>query len=829
MHPRFTPKKHLLAIAIGALFTSGALAQVQPAAVAEAATVVVTGTRVANRTALDTASPVDIISADTLKISGVTEINQALSVALPSLNFPRPGLSDGTDTIRPATLRGMGPDQTLVLVNSKRRHASSLVNVNGTIGRGSASVDLNTIPTAIVRTIEVLRDGAAAQYGSDAISGVVNLRLRTNRDGGEGTVTYGARLTDYDFLAADAPPGGTWTKQTSRKRTDGHTTTVSAWKGLPWGESGHITLAAEFKDQKHTERSGYDMRQQFPRIGGAFDPRENTANRFNAWFGEPEMKQSTLFANVGNTLGNGVKVYGWSSYQKRDARSAAQFRRAFDDRTTLEIHPEGFLPYIDPTVDDFAATGGATYSLGDWDMDASLGYGRNKMMFHIENTLNRSQGVASATDFDAGGFSYDQWVLNMTGVRTLAVSGLASPLNVAVGMEARREGYKLMSGELGSYTQGGVLLPDNTTAAAGAQGFPGFRPSDESDTTRSALGVFVDLEANVTEKLLASVAVRGEHYTDFGNSLAGKLSGRYDFTRQFALRSSLQNGFRAPSPQQQNFTTTSTNFIGGKPFEITTFRPSDPVAVALGAKPLEAEKSVNLSLGAVVRFGSANLTVDAYRIKVRDRIVLSENLTQPNVQQFLKDNNYAGGGGRFFINGVDTTTEGVDIVLGVPLNTGASGKFDFTVAANFTNTDVTRVAAPAQLTALPPPTVPLFATFNVLSFERGQPKNKINASVNWKLGALGATLRATRYGETYMPAINTAPEHTMAPQAVFDMEVRYALSNKVNLALGADNVFDKYPAPVPLAANGTGNTPFSNYAPYGRGGRFVYARAAYAF
>jgi iron complex outermembrane receptor protein len=831
MRACFTPEQHVLAVAIAALCASGgALAQVQPpAAVAEAATVVVTGTRVANRTALDTTAPVDIISADTLKTSGVAEISQALSVVLPSLNFPRPGLSDGTDTIRPATLRGMGPDQTLVLVNSKRRHASSLININGTVGRGSASVDLNTIPTAIVRSIEVLRDGAAAQYGSDAISGVVNVRLRSNRDGGEGTLSYGARITDYDFAAAEAPTGGAWTKQTSRERTDGQTATVSAWKGLPWGESGHITLAAEYKDQKHTERSGYDMRQQYPLVNGAFDPRELTINRFNAWFGEPEMQQSTLFVNAGNALGSGVKLYGWASYQRREARSAGQFRRALDTRNIISIHPDGFLPYIVPSVDDFSATGGVSFPLGDWEMDASLGYGKNKMMFRVENSLNRSQGPTSATEFEAGGFSYDQLVLNLTGVRALPVAGLASPLNVAVGLEARREGYQLMTGELGSYTQGGVRLPDGSTAAAGAQVFPGFRPSDESDTSRSAVGIFVDLEANLSDKLLASVALRGEHYTDFGNNLAGKLSGRYDFSKQFALRGSVQNGFRAPSQHQKNFTTTSTNFIGGQPFEITTFRPTDPVAVALGGKPLEAEKSVNLSLGSVLRLGSVNLTVDAYRIKVRDRIVLSENLTQPNVQQFLRDNNYAGGGGRFFINGVDTTTEGVDAVLGWPMSTASAGKFDFTLAANITKTRVDKVPKTDVLSSLPGTPPPLFDTFNVLSFERGQPKNKLNASVSWKLGRLGATLRATRYGEVYMPAAGTAPELTMPAQTVVDLELRHALSKQFNLALGADNLFDQYPAGVALAGNGTGNTPFSNYAPYGRSGRFVYLRAAYAF
>jgi iron complex outermembrane recepter protein len=828
MPVKFVPKKQVLAVAIASLFTSGA-ALAQAAIVPEVTTVVVTGTRVANRTALDTTSPVDIISAESLKNTGVTEINQALSVALPSLNFPRPGLSDGTDTIRPATLRGMAPDQTLVLVNSKRRHASSLVNVNGTIGRGSASVDLNTIPTAIVKNIEVLRDGAAAQYGSDAISGVVNLRLRTNRDGGEGTVTYGGRITEYDFLASPPPAAGTWAAQTSRKRTDGQTATVSAWKGLPWGESGFITIAAEYKDQKHTERSGYDMRQQYPLVAGSFDPRELTINRYNAWYGEPEMKQSTLFINAGNTLANGLKVYGWTSYQRRDAHTAGQFRRALDDRNIMSIYPNGFLPVISPTVDDVSATGGMTWSMGDWEMDMSLGFGKNSMVFDVDNSLNRSIGPSSKTGFFSGGFSYDQTVYNVTGVRSVPMDSLASPLNIALGAEVRSESYQIFQGEADSYRQGGALLANGGVSAPGAQVFPGFQPRDESDTGRTAVGVFADLEANLTSKLLASVALRAENYSDFGNSLAGKFSGRYDFTKQFALRGSVQNGFRAPSPQQQNFTTTSTNFINGVPFEITTFRPTDPIAVALGATPLKAEKSVNLSLGAVVRFGAANLTVDAYRIKVKDRIVLSENLTQANVRAFLVSQGFAGGGGRFFINGVDTTTDGVDVVLGWPMNAGTAGKFDFTVAGNFTKTDVTRVPVTAAVSALPGGAPSLFDRLNVLSLEKGQPKNKLNASVNWKLGALGATFRATRYGEVLSPNASPALDVVIAPKTVVDLEARYALSSKLNLALGADNVFDAYPESVPVALNTTGNTPFPNYAPYGRGGRFVYARASYSF
>ena len=828
---RAKTEKTAVALAIAALCAGFAHAQEAPQAETSAAsaTVVVTGTRVANRTVLDTSAPVDVISAETLKNSGSTELTQALSMALPSLNFPRPALTDGTDTIRPATLRGMSPDQTLVLVNSKRRHASSLVNVNGSIGRGSAAVDLNTIPTAIVKTVEVLRDGAAAQYGSDAISGVVNMRLRTDRTGGEATVNYGANKTEYDLYNAAPPAGGTWTAPASRKRTDGQTATVSIWKGLALGETGYLTIAGEFRDQNRTERAGYDMRQQYALVNGRFDPRENTINRFNAWTGEPDMKQSTLFANAGNDMGGGVKVYGWASYQDRDATSAGYARIPQDARNIQSIYPDGFLPLISPTVKDFSATGGVTWVAGAWDMDASLGYGKNKMEYTIENTLNRSLGPTSKTAFYAGGYSYDQAVLNLTGVRSVEMASFSSPLNVAVGIEARREGYELFAGEEQSYSFGGALLPNGTPTAPGAQVFPGFRPSNEVDAHRNAIGAFVDLEANVTPELLASVAVRGERYSDFGNSLAGKLALRYDFNPNFAVRGAIQNGFRAPSPQQQNFTATSTNFINGVPFEITTFRPDDPVAVALGAKPLDAEKSINASLGAVMRLGAVSLTVDAYRIDIDDRIILSENLTQTNVRNYIASQGFIGvGGGRFFINGVDTTTKGVDIVLSMPYNAGDAGKLDFTLAANFTDTKVTKTPTTTQLSNLSPAPV-LFDRLNVLSLEKGQPKNKVSANVNWKLGQWGATLRATRYGEVLSPGTTAAFDFEMGAKTTVDLEGRMAVTPKLTLALGADNVFDQYPETQPPSINTTGNTPFSTYAPFGRAGRYIYGRATYAF
>jgi iron complex outermembrane recepter protein len=793
--------------------------------------IVVTGTRVADRTSLDTSSPVDVITSDSLRQSGTTELNQALAQVVPSFNFPRPGLADGTDTIRPATLRGLAPDQTLVLVNSKRRHAASLVNVNGTVGRGSSAVDLNTIPMAMVDRIEVLRDGAAAQYGSDAIAGVINLRLREDRDGGEFGASFGRRNTSVKTNSAVAPiAGATWPQpeQSSRREKDGDTLELSAWRGFALGDAGFLTVAGEYKDAERTERGGYDVRQQYPLLpGGDFDPREQTFDRYNHWYGDPDLEQWTLFVNSGYDLGNGVSLYGWASYQNREATSAGFYRRANDARNVIEVHPDGFLPLINPEVEDYSIAGGATWSVGEWDLDASLVYGYNSMDFTIRNTVNRSLGEESGTVFDAGGFDADQITFNVSGVRGYDI-GIHSPLNVAVGIEARREGYSISAGEPDSYRNGGVLLDGNPTAS-GAQVFPGFRPSNEVDENRRAIGAFVDLEGEVTEQLLLSAAVRVEEYSDFGSAVAGKASARYDFNDNFSIRGTVQNGFRAPSLQQQYFTATSTNFIDGVPFDITTFPATSDVAAALGALPLDAEESVNFSLGFVLRTGDLRLTVDAYRIEIDDRIVLSENLTQANVRQYLEDLGFiAIGGGRFFLNGVDTVTRGVDVVANYPIDTNGFGHFDLTLAANFNTTDVKRVPATDELAALDPaPT--LFGRVNSLTFEDGTPKDKITASVNWNLQRFGATLRGVRYGEVLSPGTGPANDLELQAKWVVDLEGRMDVTEKVRLALGADNVFDVYPTRSPAALNSTGATPYSNLAPFGRNGRHLYGRLTVAF
>ncbi|TRW50151.1 TonB-dependent receptor [Aliidiomarina halalkaliphila] len=792
--------------------------------------IVVTGTRVAGRSAEESTAPVDIVRGEDLARAGITELNQALSVALPSFNFPRPGLADGTDTVRPATLRGLSPDQTLVLVNSKRRHQAALVNVNGTVGRGSSAVDLNTIPIGAVQSVEVLRDGASAQYGSDAIAGVINVRLREAREGGSVSLQYGWRDTSYTTPTTPPPAGATWSapSEITRSRSDGETVTLNAWTGLPLTDNGYLTLALEYKDQERTERGGWDYRQQYELIDGEFDPREATFDRFSAWYGEPEIEQLTLFANAGINLDDGSKFYGWASYQDRQAVSAGFYRPARDARNVPEIYPDGFLPLIAPDVEDMSLAAGYEWQLGEWAMDTSLVFGQNEMMFTIKNTLNRSMGVDSPTEFDAGGYRYNQLVYNLSGVRFIDVDGLASPLNLAMGLEARREGYRITAGEPASYINGGVTLNGNPTAS-GSQVFPGFRPSNAVSESRTAIGAYVDVEAEMTLDWLVSGAIRVEEYSDFGSTVTGKIATRYDISDDFALRASLQNGFRAPSLQQQYFTATSTNFINGVPFDITTFPVADPVAVALGARPLDAEESINLSLGAVMRFGNVSVTVDAYRIDIDDRIVLSENLVQPNVREYLEEQGFVGiGGGRFFINGVDTETQGVDVVVTWPWMTENAGTFDFNLVGNFNRTKVTRVPATAELEALDPaPT--LFARTNVLTFEKGTPKNKLGLITNWNLDNWSGTMRITRYGEVLSPNNNPALDFELSAKTLVDLEGRYDFNENWSIALGADNIFDTYPDPNPIQLNTTGATSFSNYSPFGRSGRFVYGRVAYRF
>jgi iron complex outermembrane recepter protein len=781
------------------LFAGVASAQtVAPQDEAAVDDIVVTGTRVQNRSRLDTLAPVDVVTAPDLANRGTTELAAALAQSVPSLTFPRPSAVDGTDAIRPATLRGLSPDQTLVLVNGTRRHASALVNVNGSVGRGSAAVDLNAIPTGALDRIEVLRDGASAQYGSDAIAGVVNLRLREAASGGGASVTYGQYFTDVE------------TARGKRDEQDGQTVTASVWQGLGLGDDGFLTLSAEYLQRDPTNRSDYD-------------PRASAATPITARLGDPEVEQWTVFANAGKPLNADWSAYGWAGYQNRDSESAAFPRLRDNPNNVPSIYPDGFLPKIDTTSNDASAAIGLRGLIAGWDADFSLVYGRNAIDFRTEDSLNATYGAASPTSFDSGSLIYDQLVLGADFTRAFEVGLSGGPLNFAWGVEGRWEGYQIEAGQPESYNRG--PLGSNTALAGGAQGFVGFQPSNEVDVDRDNWAAYADVEIPLTDRLTVEGAVRIEDYSDFGDTQNGKFSARYDLSDHFAVRASISTGFRAPSLQQSYFTSTSSVIQNGAVVETGTFPATSDVATALGARPLKAETSTNYSYGAVVRFGGFDLTVDAYKIDIDDQIVLSELINRsfsPQVAALLDPLGVQAA--RFFLNGVSTQTEGVDVVGRYRLPTETVGDFDFTVAANWNDVSVTKV--PTSSSVLNPvPT--LFARQRILTLEEGTPDTKISATANWSLDRFGATVRATYYGDVLQPASIEANDYRTGDKTVVDVEGRFQLTQSVGLSVGVDNLFDEYPDYVPETLNSNGVLGFPYYSPFGFNGRYGYARLTF--
>jgi iron complex outermembrane receptor protein len=759
---------------------------------APAQEIVVTGTRAVGRSRLDTASPVDVLSNAALTHQASTELGAALATVAPSIDFPRPSAVDGTDAIRPATLRGLSPDQTLVLINGVRAHTSALLNINGSVGRGAAAVDLNTIPGVALDTIEVLRDGASAQYGSDAIAGVINLRLRQARSGGAATVDYGFYDTDVDTARGDRHVSGE------------HTFNASAWQGIGFGSDGYITLSGEYQDRSPTNRADYD-----PRV---------TPTRITGRFGDPEVHQYTGWVNAGTSITDALQLYGWFGYQQRNSESAAFPRLPSAAGAVSGLYPNGFLPFIHSNSRDLNSAIGIKGDVGGWTVDANISYGRNRLAYETRNSANYAYGNSSPTNFKDGAMTYDQLV---GGIDVSRKYDVFQSLNVAFGVEGRREGFKITPGERASYD----YPPSGAVPgqAPGAQGFGGFSPLNAIDKHRENGSAYVDLEAQVTDKFLAGVAGRVEDYSDFGWTGNGKLSLRYDFTPNFALRGTASTGFRAPALQQQYFTSVASVITNGVPILTGTYPSTAPVAAALGGKALEPEKSTNLSAGAVVRSGGFDLTIDAYRIHIRDQLGLSENIQasfSPQVAALLAPFNVSAA--RFFINGLASTTKGVDVVGHYRWRSVAAGTFDFTAAGNLNDTKVTKVPTSTS-TLNPAPT--LFARSRILTLEDGTPGTKVTGTADWSLDNFGATGRVTYYGNVTQPGTTPAADAFTGRRAITDLELRYQPKTGVQLALGVSNLFDVYPKQYPAALNSTGVVGFPYYSPFGFNGRYLYARA----
>ncbi|NDY94951.1 TonB-dependent receptor plug domain-containing protein [Wenzhouxiangella limi] len=797
--------------------------------------IAVTGTRRRDRTVTDSSVPIDIISSEALEQTGLSETSAILARVLPSFNFPRPSITDGTDQIRPAQLRGLAPDQTLVLINGKRRHASALLNLNGSVGRGSSAVDLNLIPPNAIERIEVLRDGAAAQYGSDAIAGVINIVLKEGVERFNASAILGRHQTGLDGVPRPGPVAvgedGSLVVSEGAKRTarDGKTVTARLGGGFEVGEEGYFNIAAQFRDRDSTNRSGFDPRQNYPLLeDGSYDPREFRFDRINHRYGDPEVKEISAFFNGAVPLGS-MELYTFGNYASREGDAGGFYRRALDGRNVLEIYPDGFLPLITTDTDDSSLAAGVRGEIGEWFVDASIVYGTNELDFGVINSLNRSLGPTSQTEFEAGSLRNHHMVYNVDASKLFNIGDI--PTNIAFGAEFRDEEYELGAGEPNSIVEGPF------GGAAGSQVFPGFTPESEITGERDNTSLYAEVDADLTQRLNASAALRYEDYSDFGSTLNWKVAGRFQATDAFGLRGSVATGFRAPSLAQQSFTSIATVFVDGVPTETGTFRPDSDVARALGSPGLEEETSFSYSLGFVWQpMQRLNITADFFRIDIDDRIVLSENLSGPGIEELL-----AGTGAnraRFFLNGIDSETKGVDIVSTYSLVLEERGTLDFNAGFNYTDNKVADVLPPPdELAEVGVTEDNLFSSREQRRFEIGSPKSSFNFGATWRYGNWRVTGLTTRFGRTVDPQSDPARDQKMTPKWVTDLEVGYRPSENWSIAVGANNLLDVYPDTREEMNDraGVGTTtfnrifPYSSFSPFGFNGRFVYSRVTFEF
>lgn len=796
--------------------------------------VVVLGTRREGRTITQSSVPVDVISAQEVQATGYTQTTQVIRALVPSFNSPESSITDGTDHVRPATLRGLGPDQTLVLVNGKRRHNSSILHVNGSVGRGSTGVDLNAIPSNMIERIEVLRDGAAAQYGSDAIAGVINIVLKEST-GFDGSFSYGQNVSQEErgYAPNQALPdgGSTAAFQSSPyypgredvTRIDGKTVNLHLGYGFELPNNGRLYVAGQYRDRGRTNRSGIDPRPNYPEINGEPDPRELTFDRNNHRYGSSELLDVSGFFNGHMEVADDIELYAFGGISLREGESGGFYRRALDARNVPEYYPDGFLPLITSEVYDGSIGFGLKGRAAGWRYDLSQVYGHNSINYGVTNSVNTSIGVGSPTTFKAGTLAFDQATTNLDLVRTTDI-GLAQPLSIAVGSEFRYELYRILRGEAESYADGG------SGGAPGAQVFPGFSPRNEQNEDRYSVAAYIDLETDIVDAWTVGLASRAESYSDFGNTLTGKFSTRYEILDGLAIRGAASTGFRAPSLAQSYFTSIATVFIDGVPFEVGTFPVNSPAAQALGAQPLEAETSVNLSAGVTFERGNFSLTTDVYRIDIDDRIVFTENFTGSDLADFLQGQGINATGGRYFTNAVNTETQGIDIIARYGLSFADNSTLRFTLGMNFNETEITNkdeIDTPEELQGLT--TVPLFGRVEIGRFEVGQPNSNINFMTNYSRDRWSVMMRAVRYGEIEVIRNDPGDDQVYGNVLFTDLEFTYNIGDQMRLSLGGNNIFDVYPDKTFQGNSFNGIFQYSGFSPSGFEGRYLYSRVTLNF
>ena len=791
----------------------------EPSAV-QLSEVVAVGARALDRTAAGSPVPVDVISAQLMDNTGVPETWQQLQRLVPSVNAPH--IPIGDNHMRPVTLRGLAPHHVLVLVNGKRRHPASVL-LGGPSVPNTGLTDLNTIPSSAIERIEVLRDGASAQYGSDAIGGVINIVLKSGE----------RRDLQTSFGSVYSSEGG-------REFRDGRLFDAGTTLGFVSPGGGHLTLTGELRSRSGTNRAYPDRRPQY--FTG--DPRNAEPPRISSYHGNGGVDALSFFLSGVAPVTRGIEAYVFGGAADRHGVSPdAFFRLPLNFRTVRAIHPDGFLPEIGSQIRDLSVASGMRGSLRGWRWDLSSAWGGNGTDSRVHNSNNASLGAASPTEFYAGRVAAQQWTSNLDVVRGLKIGSF--PLSMAGGAEFRVETYQIRAGEPDSWRDGGARIPDGPQAGqrapVGAQGMFGLRPVDEVSARRSSSALYLETEGRFAQRLLLQSAVRAEHYSDFGSTSDGKVAARVQLLRGLALRGSVSTGFRAPSLTQQYISSTRTAFqlVNGVNTVLTvrTFPVNTPEAQLIGATPLRPETAVNRSAGIVLDLPRLpRITADLYRVTIDDRIGLRGSVTDPSLISLFEQNGMRGiGGGNYFGNVTDTRTQGVDIVASHALLFNGSHVLRLLGGYNNTRTVVTDVA----------PLPPQLARFRSVlltrgtggALENGQPRRTIALTVNYSAGPLSFNLHNQRSGPTaHLDQNNPEADQIVGPKWITDVRLSYQLRPRLQVALSGANLFDVYPDEwndfkdgqnaQGVSMNGIFRYP-GGLSPFGMNGRTLYLRLTY--
>ncbi|TDW52355.1 iron complex outermembrane receptor protein [Flavobacterium sp. 270] len=789
--------------------------------------VVVVGSRNAKRTVVNSAVPIDIINVkDVTTQSGKLEINELLQYVAPSFNANKQSGSDGADHVDPASLRGMGPDQTLVLINGKRRHQSSLINLFGTRGRGNTGTDLNAIPASSIKRIEILRDGASAQYGSDAIAGVINIVTNDSVDELTGSITYGVFNTNAkgDFLPGTPNTDGFRLDQHGNGNSygkdqsfDGGSVKIGANYGTKIGTNGgFVNITGEFLNKNKTLRPSYDFRKGF---------------------GDAEIQGVNLFANLAIPIAEKTEFYAFGGSNFRDTDAYA-FTRNDGERVVESVYPGGYTPRITSKINDNSiAAGIRTETSGGWKLDLSNTFGKNKFQYDIKGTINASLEDKSPLEFDAGGHSLLQNTTNFDVSKNYDT--VLKGFNLAFGAEFRLEKFQIFAGEEGSYTTydtNGKPITDPTTQSAptipnpdydptdpdssptiarpgSSQGFPGYSPANKVNENRTNFSLYTDAELDITDALMVSGAVRFENYSDFGSTVNGKLASRLKLSDHINLRGSVSTGFRAPSLAQVYYNLRFTNFNASGATEVLLAPNDSPVTRAFGIQKLNEEKAVNASLGLTATFGDFTATVDGYYIKVKDRIVLTGYFDASALNLGVSE-------AQFFANGVDTSTHGLDLVFSWK-KTFDFGQFGATLVGNINDMKIDNVKN-GNLDA-----DTFFGKREKAFLLASAPDSKFGLNLNYSKNKFDAGLAFTRFSKVVL--VDYADEDDVYnPRLVTDLTIGYKLTKNLKLSVGSNNLFNVYPS----KQDEQGNTEAGGYwdaVQMGFSGAYYYARLGFNF